>query len=113
MTSVRFLCLVSGGIKTQICLTPKPSTCTDIYGRPAQCSAECSFFSELPKLLDLGLGEPSVWRKTKHQDHQAGGCLRLTVCDSVLWEVVCVGGDRYILSETSPGISRHVIDSFA
>lgn len=39
----------------------------------AGCCAECSLFSELSKLLGLGLGELSVWRKTEHGDHRAGG----------------------------------------
>lgn len=38
----------------------------------ATCYAECSLFSELLKPLDLGLGEFSVWRMTKHRDHCQG-----------------------------------------
>lgn len=79
-------------------------------------AAECSLYSELSKLLDPGLGELSGWWETKHRGHRAGGCLRPTVCDSVLYEVVCTQGDtccRYELGETSPVTSGCVTGSLA
>lgn len=49
---------------------------------------------ELSKLLVPRHGEPSVWRKTEDLGHWAGDHLRLMVCGSVVYEVVCAEGDN-------------------
>lgn len=101
MTSVRFLCLVNAGgrvLKARSVWLQSPALELTFMEGPlhAGCYAECSLYSELSKLLDPGLGELSGWWETKHRGHRAGGCLRPTVCDSVLYEVVCTQGDNLL-----------------
>ena len=88
VTSVRLLCLLMGEqeLKPRSVWLQSPALQLIRFEGPLSttCCAECSLFSELLKILDLGHGELQGWRLTKHRDHWAGGCLRLTVCGSVL-----------------------------